>query len=692
MSIEIAFDIGGTFTDFAVSVDGVIQNDFLKVPTSSAQPAIGALEGIARVVATLAAEPAEIDLLLHATTIATNAVLERRGVSTVLITTKGFRDVLLIGRQKRHDTFNLHLTKPPPLVNRHQILEIEERTSAQGEILQTPEESSIKELVQHLHELNAQSIAICFLHAYANPDNERTVARVLKEALPDIDISLSCDVSPRIREYERTNTTVANAYVRPLVREYVADLQQAIGKLGIDTGLHIMQSNGGLVPAAMACANPIRIVESGPAAGVLMCASMGRTEGIKNILTFDMGGTTAKLGAIDDGQAAVSSSFEVDLVDYKRGSGLPLNVPSVELIEIGAGGGSIASVHAGIINVGPRSASSQPGPACYGRGGQEPTVTDANLVLGYIDAGDFNGKALQLDYAAARTSIQTYIAEPLGLSVEKAAWAIHTLATNKMERALRNVSIERGRDPREYSMVAFGGAGPLHAARLARQAAIPNLIIPMGAGVGSAIGLLNAPAKLDASRTRATLLEPENCETIQGIFDELETQVHAQIREMGRDVAAFSTTRHAYMRFRGQGFEIKVTLDDGVVDSVFLANAKQRFEHRYRSIYGAANTTGAIEVIDWNVSATGITACSATFQSVAADRAVYRTAGTRRVYFPETGGFTECPTYDRSQLACGQTITGPAVIQEKETATILLPGDEATVSKHGNILIDVKVN
>ncbi|NYT36460.1 hydantoinase/oxoprolinase family protein [Allopusillimonas soli] len=699
MSIEIAFDIGGTFTDFAVRIDGSIQTKFLKIPTTSEQPAIAALNGLEELLAENAGRESDVELLLHATTIATNAILERKGAKTALITTRGFRDVLLIGRQKRHETFNLNLSKPPALIKRSHVLEISERISARGEVLVHPDEDEVHSLVQQLKKLDVQSVAVCFLHAYSNPRNELKVAAALKEALPDVDISLSSEVSPRIREYERTNTTVANAYVRPLVRDYVADLKETVGGLGIRSAMHIMQSNGGLVPAEMACQNPIRIVESGPAAGVLMCASMGHTEGIKDILTFDMGGTTAKLGAIDDGQAAVTSSFEVDLIDYKRGSGLPLNVSSVELIEIGAGGGSIAHVEAGVISVGPESASSTPGPACYGRGGREPTVTDANLVLGYIDAEDFNGKAFQLHYDAAYEVIQRHIAEPLRLSVEKSAWAIHTLATNKMERALRNVSIERGRDPRLYTMVAFGGAGPLHAARLARQASIPRLMIPMGAGVGSAIGLLNAPTKLDASRTHAVLLDTQYVEVIQEIFAQLEEQVRNQVEKIGEGLKKFNFSRHAYMRFAGQGFEIKVELDSGTIDDSFVLSARNRFESRYQDIYGAVNPTGSVEVIDWHVSATsantypggewthgmGHKTLSDKSSSASASR-------TRPVYFPETDGFAPCPVYEREQLEPGHFIVGPAVIQERETATVLLPGDRANVSEYGNILIDIEAD
>lgn len=693
MQIEVAFDVGGTFTDFAVSVDGVVQSGFLKIPTSTGEPATAALQGLGLLCRRLQVEPEEIGTLLHATTIATNAILERRGVRTALITTRGFRDILLIGRQKRHDTFSLQGGRPEPLLTRDQIHELSERLAADGTCLESPDEQSTRALARQLRREGYQSVAVCFLHAYVNPANERKVVQWLEDEEPELDVSASSHVSPQIREYERTNTTVANAYVRPFVRDYIDSLVHSVQRSGFAAGLHIMQSNGGLMPAQMCKDSPIHLVESGPAAGVLMCAAVGKAEGFEQILTFDMGGTTAKLGAIDKGEAAITPSFEVDLTDYRRGSGLPLNIPSVELVEIGAGGGSIANVQAGIIQVGPRSASSIPGPACYGRGGLEPTVTDANVVLGYINTEGFNAKAFELDVEAAHEAIRTHIAEPLSLTVEEAAWAIHLLATNKMGRALRSVSIERGRDPRDYAMVGFGGAGPLHAARLARQASIRRLLVPHGAGVGSAVGLLAAPQRLDVSITNIILLREEGShqatEHIQTLFADLEMKLSVQIAAMGYEITDFNISRHVYARMAGQGFEIKVVLGPQPADTTMPSRIRQAFIDSYQNIYGAVDQAADIEVVNWGMTGSRERATGFSFERAPGTGTDAPRKSARRAYFPEMGGYVMCDVYQRTDLPIGYGVQGPALIDEDETTTVLLPGDDLVVSKGGSLLITI---
>ncbi|MGH7071496.1 MAG: hydantoinase/oxoprolinase family protein, partial [Acetobacteraceae bacterium] len=499
--LQLAIDIGGTFTDFALrdSDGGGIR--VWKVPTSSREPARAVIENLSSKMREGEPVLAAVGGIVHATTIATNAILERKGSRIALITTKGFRDVLLLGRQKRYDTNDLHLDKPRPLVERCDIFEVDERLGPDGAVLRALDEGSAAKAVDEIDSAGYQSAAVAFLHSYANPLHEQRMAKLLRARLPNLPVTLSSVVSPKFREYERTSTTVANAYVAPLVGSYISALEASLQRLGINCEMSIMQSNGGLVSSELARLSPVRIIESGPAAGVLMCAEIGRQEGYRNVMTFDMGGTTAKLGAINDGVPAVSQTFEVDTVNCKKGSGLPLNMTAVELLEIGAGGGSIARASMGLIVVGPDSAGAEPGPACYQRGGTDATVTDANLVLGYLNPEYFNGGAMRLDANAAKSAVADAVAEPLHLSVQEAAWGIHSVANANMERAMRVVSIERGRDPRHYAMVAFGGAGPLHACRLARALGIPRVIVPFGAGVGSALGLLVAEPKVDAGVT-----------------------------------------------------------------------------------------------------------------------------------------------------------------------------------------------
>ncbi|HEX2891612.1 hydantoinase/oxoprolinase family protein [Vineibacter terrae] len=686
MSIQIAFDVGGTFTDFAFSREDRIGSTFLKVPTTYPNPADGVLAGIAELLRLKLFDIKDVDAAFHATTIATNAVLERKGARVALLTTKGFRDILIIGRQKRPQTYLLNVAKPAPLVQRRAIMEVDERTDPDGAVRTPVDPGEIAAIAGAIEAGGYEAVAICFLHSYANARNERLVAQILGERLPGVRISLSSEISPKIREYERTSTTVADAYVAPAVNSYISQLRRSLVDLGAADNLQIMQSNGGLISQELACQYPVRIIESGPAAGVLMCAAIGRAEGVGKLLTFDMGGTTAKLGAIDDGEPAIVAGFEVDVVDYKKGSGLPLNISSIELVEIGAGGGSIASAEMNLLTVGPRSAASRPGPACYGKGGTLPTVTDANLVLGYIGSEGFNGGAMRLDRDAARAAIDT-VAKPLSLSIEQAAWGIHALSTNNMERALRIVSIERGRDPRDYTLVAFGGAGPLHAARLARQAAVRRMLVPFGAGVGSAMGLLAAVPKLDALVTRILPLALESASEIDVIYTALAARLAEDAARLGAKGAA-RLSRIAYMRYQGQGFEIKVGLDDGPIDESFIRAAQARFADAYRRIYGGTVPDSRVEVTDWQLvwqveDGRGRRAEPALMRHDAA------LPSHRDVYFPELGGYVKCPLHWRSGLSSGTWIDGPAIIVENETSTVLLPGDRAEITAQANIHVHI---
>jgi N-methylhydantoinase A len=688
--MEIAFDIGGTFTDFVLRDTETGQTDIWKVPTTSREPARAVLEGLRGRFRDTDLQPEDVVKALHATTIATNAILERKGSRTALLTTSGFRDILLIGRQKRYDTNNLHLDKPRPLVRRADIFEVPERLAPDGSVLQPLDEVAAVAIAEQVAEGNYQSVAIVFLHAYANPTHEQAMADVLAARLPRVRISLSSVVAPKYREYERTSTTVANAYVAPLVEDYVSSLSSSLRDLGVRAEMSIMQSNGGIASAELACAYPIRIVESGPAAGVLMCAHVGREEGCAHVMTFDMGGTTAKLGAIDDGIPAVASSFEVDAVHSRKGSGLPLSIMAIDLLEIGAGGGSIARTAMGLIRVGPDSAGAEPGPICYGRGGTQPTITDANLLLGYLNPGFFNGGAMRLEIAQAAEILEREIAKPLGLTLQGAAWGVHSIANANMERAMRIVSIERGRDPRRYALVAFGGAGPLHACRLARAMEIPRVIVPRGAGVGSALGLLVADKKVDQGLTRVMRLNETAPEAIAGLFAILEARVTAEARKMDPD-GPLRLERSASMRYAGQGYELRVDLPDGPIGPDYAARGLAAFHAAYQREYGYSDPDTPVDAIDWFAVSTSV--------GSRADAGIrlhgYRSGGNpvvghRRAYFPEAGGMIDTAVVDRYALTEGHRIPGPALVEERESTIVVLPGDTVSVSAAGNLIVDIK--
>jgi N-methylhydantoinase A len=687
--IRVAFDIGGTFTDFVLHDDASGATHALKVPTTLREPGQAVIAGLEKLLAMTGVAGSAIDTVLHATTVATNAVLERKGAATGLITTVGFRDVLIIGRQKRYETYDLYIDKPRPLVQRRHIAEVVERVGADGTVVTPLDEASVDRAIDTMLATGRQTVAVSLLHAYARGEHEQRIRDRIAKRAPHISVSLSSEISPKFREYERTNTAVTNAYVKPIVDRYLGHLEKALAERGITKDLFVMQSSGGLISPDLARDFPVRIIESGPAAGILMCAIVGKAEGREHVITFDMGGTTAKLGAVDGGKPAIMPTFEVDLVRYKKGSGLPINVPAVEMIEIGAGGGSIARNDKGMIVVGPDSAGADPGPICYGRGGEEPTITDANVVLGYISPDWFNAGSMRLDAGAAAAGIKRAIADPLGISTAEAAWGIHLVATSNMENALRIVSVERGRDPRRYAMVAFGGAGPLHAARMARAVGIPTVIVPYGAGVGSAIGLLEAEPRIDVTTTRIMRIDAGSSSgEIATLYQALQAQALADVKR----VAANGTpqwSRYAQMRYAGQGFEIHVDLPPGPIDASYAGKAIEAFKEAYLRKNKFIDPEGAIEAVDWTLVATlpsrGGSAVIGRAEAAGRDA---RT-GARKAWFPETRGYTETRIIDRNALAKGATVTGPAIVEDPDCTAVILPGDTARLSSQGHIIIDI---
>ena len=684
---RIGVDVGGTFTDFVLCDEATGRVTVHKAPSTPADPSEAVRNGLPVLLKKAGADAADIGQLLHATTVATNAIIQRQGAKTALITTRGFRDVLILGRQKRYETYDLHMQKPDPLIPREQIFEVRERVSFEGEVLEPIDPEELEAVVERIAEEGYEAVAVALLHAYANPAHERAVGAALLRRLPDAALSLSVDVSPKLREYERTNTTVANSFVKPLVGTYVRRLAKDVAAMGAKAELSIMQSNGGLVSPVLAGEYPVRIVESGPAAGVLLAGQIGGELGADRVLSFDMGGTTAKLGAIDSGEPVIAPTFEVDPVKYKKGSGLPINVPSVELVEIGAGGGSIARAVDGAIRVGPESAGADPGPVCYGIGGNRPTVTDASLALGYLNPAYFNGGAMALDREAAEAALREHVADPLGLSVEEAAWGVHLVATGNMEHALRVVSVERGRDPRNYALVAFGGAGPLHAARIARTMGVGQVVVPKAAGVGSAVGMLAAESRLDASVTRVLRLDNAAPEDIAAIYAGLEAR-------LAEDLAHFPAApapvfkRFAYMRHAGQGFEIHVDLPDGEIGAGFVEAAEAAFRAAYKARYHTEDPASAVEGIDWALAAVVANPQGAAGGDEPAS-ASEKPEGVRQAWFPEAGGMAPAAVWRRQAIGADTIIEGPAIIEDAEATTLVGPGDRARLGPGGHLLIEI---
>jgi N-methylhydantoinase A len=542
---------------------------------------------------------------------------------------------------------------------------------------------AIRELVAR----GVTTLAVCLLHAYLNPEHEKTIAALAAEEAPHLAVTLSHEVSPTFREYERTSTTVVNAYVMTAIRDYLRGLARALDQRGYRGRLFVMQSSGGIATAEAMERYPVRMIESGPAAGALMAAAYGEITGHRDLVAFDMGGTTAKLALIENGRPFTTTAFELHRVSNAAGSGLPMNIQALDLVEIGAGGGSIARAAMGVIAVGPESASSTPGPACYGRGGSEPTVTDANLALGYLNADDFAGGTMRLDARAAAEAIETRVARPLGLSLADAAWGIHAIVTTNMELATRVVSIERGRDPRALTLIAFGGSGPVHGCRLAQALGIPRVILPAAAGVTAAIGLLAAEVKFDVARTYVRRLDALDPAALSAMFDDMATQATAVVRDSAV-TGAVTLVRSVDARYVGQGYELTVPVPAGPLDAAALARVRATFDEVYAARYGYANAAEPVETVTWKLSAIG-GAPRVTLAKATADGRDAEPKARRRAWFPETGGWTDCPVYERYALAPGMQLAGPAIVEERESTSVLPPGTTAGVDEYANLIVEV---
>ncbi len=690
--LKIGADIGGTFTDVVMVDEETGELSVSKYPTTTQDPSVGFTQAMDLIFGEKGVDFKNISQIVHASTLATNTLYQRKKEGdTALITTKGFRDVLEIQRQKRYDLYDIFIEKPKPVIPRYYIWEINERMSCDGQIVKEMDEEEVRCVIDRLIHRGIRSVAVCLLHSYANPSHEKRIGEIIKKMSPGMMVSLSCEVVPHIGEYERTNTTAINAYVMPETRRYLEKLVQGLNKSGFSEDIYIMKSNGGITMVDELNRFPVHMIEAGPAAGALMAAFYGNDIiHCSNLVSFDMGGTTAKLALIEDGRPRETNWFEVDKVKMKDGSGLPLIVPAVELIEIGAGGGSIASVKLGVIKVGPESAGAEPGPVCYGSGGQEPTVTDANLVLGYLDPHYFLGGRKVLDKEAAYRFIQEKIARPLGLDVIQAAWGIHDMVNRNMAAATRIVSVERGKDPRRLPMVVFGGAGPAHGPRIARELGISRVFIPIGAGVMSALGLLVAGLSFNFNAPSMILLRKEILKPVHQQFVSMEREGEMKLKK-AKAKGEYAFFRTADMRYLGQGEHFTVPVPDGGLRENDLEEIKRRFHGLYHDLFGYKDESQPIEVVNWRLTAY----CPSSpiklkkYYSTGRDlKAAVK--GKRKVYFPEAKGFIDAVIYDRYRLFEGAVIDGPAIVEERESTTVILPGDRVHVDEYCNLTIEIQ--
>ncbi|MBA1347110.1 hydantoinase/oxoprolinase family protein [Rhizobium sp. WYCCWR 11146] len=684
---KLAFDTGGTFTDFAL-LDDKGDLHLHKVLSTPKNPAEAVVQGVSELLEKFAGTIAVDDLqVLGATTVVTNAVLERKGVETGFVTTDGFQDMLRIRNEGRYDLYDLNIKYPDPLVTRANSFGAKERIAADGSVMTELEEETVREIAGRLKEKGIRSVAVCLLHAYKYPQHEQRVAALLREEDPDIFVSLSSEVCPEMREFDRASTTVVNAYTRPQMAGHVAHLQREFAARGIDRQVLWMTSSGGLVPSRRAAELPVRLIESGPAAGAVAAAEFGRTAGEASVLSFDMGGTTAKLCLIPDGEPNVGTDLEVaHFHRFRKGSGFPLKIQSIQMIEIGAGGGSIAAKNPlGLLDVGPHSAGALPGPAAYQRGGTQPTVTDADILLGYMGTESFVGGSFKVSREAAHEAMDK-LAASLDVSVERCAWGIHDLVNESMSKAAAMHATDLGVDPRSLPMVAFGGAGPVHAYGIARKLGISRIICPTGAGVSSAIGLLIAPVAVDLSASHPMALDAWNMDAMNRLLDELSAQGAEVVSAAGVPKDTISNRHTVDMRHVGQGHEITVVLPDRTLPKEeFLSELRGNFFKLYRELFGRT-VAAPLEVITWRLRAGGEKdQVTRPHETVVAEAK----KGSRQVYFQEIGGFTETAVYDHYKLPVGEEVKGPAIVEQRESTAVVGPSGVFHVDAHGNLVINI---
>lgn len=690
---SVGCDIGGTFTDFTLLNQVTGEVTVHKCLTTPQDPSEGVRIGVQNLMKVEPGCISRIKDVVHGTTLVINAIIERKGAKTGLITTKGFRDVLEIGRGLRYDLYDLQADFPPPLVPRYLRKELDERIYSNGEILKKAENKEIRILLNELSEEGMESIAVCLLHSYKNPIHEQLIKRIASEVCPNIPISLSSEVLPEINEYERTSTTVINAYTIPLFSHYLRKIDERLKSLGFSHQLFLLLSGGGIAPAQLVESFPVRVIESGPVGGVILSQHLGKLTREKNdLFSFDMGGTTAKSCLIKDGRIPKTEDYEVARMErFKKGSGIPVKSPVIDLLEIGTGGGSIAKINRfGLLQVGPQSSGADPGPVCYGQGGEDPCVTDADLVLGYLNRDYFLGGEMRLDLDAAQKAIEGKVAKPLNISVVNAAWGIHNIVDENMALAAKMHIVERGGDPLKTTLVAFGGGGPVHAYGLAKKLRMPKILIPFRAGVASAMGFFVAPYDYEVVHTVKVVLEEANLSEIEKAFQELEKDAVRFLPKTDKP-ELIHYFRSIDMRYVGQGHENNIPLSNGKVSTLTKEDLSNRFNATYERLYGRT-CPDKVELMHLRVIA-GLPERSFSFQKFPKKKKIslqQAIKGQRKAYSSIRNSYVNFTVYDRYQLAPGATFGGPAIIEEKESTTILEQDATAAIDEYGTIVLTLR--
>ncbi len=692
---RLGIDIGGTFTD-AVVMDETT-GDFwpVKVPSTPEDPSHGFMDALNKIFA-LEIAPEQIAFVVHGTTVATNTIIQHKGARVGLLTSQGFRDVLEIAWQIRPNLYDIFYEKPKPLVPRHLCFGVPERIDAEGKVLVPLDEEAVRRSARKLKRAGVEAIMICFLHSYRNPTHERQAAQIIREELPHLPVCISSDICPEYREYIRASTTAVNATLLPGVGSYIERLEGQTQRAKVPSGLYLMTSGGGIIASETAKEQPVQLIESGPAAGVIAASFVGGLAGCKNLIALDIGGTTAKAALIEEGQPRLATEFEVGeaavaTTTRNKGRGYPVKTPVIDLVEIGAGGGSIGSIDpGGALVVGPHSAGADPGPACYGKGGTEPTLTDANLVLGRLNPNYFLGGEIQLDEARAREAIRRHIANPLRMSVEEAAHGMIEIANANMRGALQLISVQKGIDPRGFVLVVFGGAGPLHAVALARALQIATVLVPPSPGVTSALGLLVTDLRHDYVRTYITLTKTMELSILQQTYREFEKKATELLLREGVIRSDIRFLREVDMRYQGQSYELRIPLPAGRFGKNLAMELNQKFFAAHQQSYGFAVTTEPTEIVNLRLSAIGSVPrpqCRELPRGRSSAKAALKTK--RSVYMDDTHQPVPTAIYDRYQLRAGNRLAGPAIIEEIDSTTFLPPGCTAQVDGYGNLLIQV---
>lgn len=694
MQLQLGIDVGGTFTDFIfLDRDGDVRVG--KHLTTGQDPSQGVIEGSEEVLRNANASFVEVARLVHGTTVATNTLIARKGARVGMLTTKGHRDTLDIMEKVKYDIYDLLIDYPTPLVPRHLRTEISERVDKNGCVRQALDTKEVLKAAQGLVDQNIEALVVCFLHSYRYQDHELEAVAAIEAAFPHLIVDCSSRICPDIGEFMRFSTASINLYLRPRMQNYLAHLEHEVGRRKFKGRCYMMLSTGATADFQYSQRLPIQLIESGPAAGAMAAAYYGQMTGEQNLIAFDMGGTTAKACVIEKGQPAINyDHFEVARVHrFKKGSGMPLKAQSIDMIEIGAGGGSIARRdELGLLKVGPDSAESNPGPVCYGRGGAEPTVTDANLLLGYLDPAYFLGGKMSLDLAGAKSAVAR-LADKLQLDEMRAAWGIHEVVSENMASAARTHLLEQGRDSRKYSLFAFGGSGPVHACRVAENLSIRRVICALGSGTLSALGLLLAPMAFDFVKTSVSLLDDLDPDPINTFFAEAEVAGRGTLVSAGIDAGSITISRYVDLRYAGQGYEIGVTLPSGPITAASPASIEKLFAAEYERLYGRVDPDNRVESVNWRLVASGppnqvpLERWASMVKEASSGQA---RKGSRKVYFPEEKAYVDTPVYDRYALRPGDKVAGPAVVEEKESTFILTPGWDAHVDKYLNLVAERK--